>query len=327
MRYRKMDSSDLEVSAIGFGCWEMGGTQYGEVDDREEVEAVHRAIDLGVTLFDTAAIYGQGYSEVVLGRALGARRKEVVLVTKGGLVWDGRTTGSSRRDSSYWALTQGLEASLHRMGTDHVDLFLIHWPDVGTPMDEAARALNAILESGKARYVGVSNFSSVQLREIRKHVPICANQVGYNLFDRRWERQMFDTARELGIGVMAYGPMAHGLLTGTFTRDTKFVEWDWRSRGSAFGQALFAPENFPRNVEVADRLKDIAARLGTTLPKLAIAWVLSNPAVAVALSGTRRAAEIEHNVGALDVQLPPSDLREIDAVMAGAAGQVEAIPT
>ena len=258
MQYRKMGASDLEVSAIGFGCWEMGGTQYGEVDDAEEIAAVHRAIDLGVTLFDTAAIYGQGYSEVVLGRALGARRKEVVLVTKGGLVWDGRTSGSSRRDSSYWALTQGLEASLHRLGTDYVDLFLIHWPDVNTPMDEAARGLQAILDSGKARYVGVSNFSAAQLRAIRQHVPVCANQVGYNLFDRRWEREMFPTARELGVGVMAYGPMAHGLLTGAFTRDTKFVDWDWRSRGTAFGQALFTPENFPRNVEVADRLKEVA---------------------------------------------------------------------
>jgi aryl-alcohol dehydrogenase-like predicted oxidoreductase len=138
---------------------------------------------------------------------------------------------------------------------------------------------------------------------------------------------MFATARELGVGVMAYGPMAHGLLTGTFTRDTKFVEWDWRSRGSAFGQALFSAENFPRNVEVADQLKVVAERLGTTLPKLAIAWVLANPAVSVALSGTRRPTEIEHNVGALDVRLSDADLRAIDQIMAGAAGQVEAIPT
>jgi aryl-alcohol dehydrogenase-like predicted oxidoreductase len=327
MQYRKMGRSDLEVSTIGFGCWEMGGTQYGEVDDQEEVRAVHRAIDLGVTLFDTAAIYGPGHSEEVLGRALGARRREVVLVTKGGLIWDGLGRGSSRRDSSYWALTQGLEASLHRLRTDYVDLFLIHWPDVNTPMEEAARALNDLVKAGKTRYVGVSNFSADQLRAIKRHVLICANQVGYNLFDRRWEREMFATARELGIGVMAYGPMAHGLLTGTFTRDTKFVDWDWRSRGSAFGQALFSADNFPRNVEVADRLKVVAERLGTTLPKLAIAWVLANPAVSVALSGTRRPAEIEHNVGALDARLSDADLREIDQIMTGAAGQVDAIPT
>jgi aryl-alcohol dehydrogenase-like predicted oxidoreductase len=138
---------------------------------------------------------------------------------------------------------------------------------------------------------------------------------------------MFPTAQELGIGVMAYGPMAHGLLTGAFTRETRFVEWDWRSHGVAFGQALFTPENFPTNVEVADRLKAVAARLGTTLPKLAIAWVLEHPAVSVALSGTRKSEEIEHNVGALEVELSRRDLDEIDRIMADAAGQVEAIPT
>jgi aryl-alcohol dehydrogenase-like predicted oxidoreductase len=327
MQYRKMGRSELEVSTIGFGCWEMGGTQYGEVDDGEETRAVHRAIDLGVTLFDTAAIYGPGHSEEVLGRALGARRKEVVLVTKGGLVWDGLGRGSTRRDSSYWALTQGLEASLHRLRTDYVDLFLIHWPDVNTPMEQAARALNDLVKSGKTRYVGVSNFSADQLGAICQHAPVVANQVGYNLFDRRWERQMFPAALELGVGVMSYGPMAHGLLTGAFTRDTRFVDWDWRSHGVAFGQALFAAENFPRNVEVADRLKGVAARLGTTLPKLAIAWVLQHPAVSVALSGTRKPEEIEHNVGALEARFSRADLDEIDEIMRGAAGQVEAIPT
>jgi aryl-alcohol dehydrogenase-like predicted oxidoreductase len=137
---------------------------------------------------------------------------------------------------------------------------------------------------------------------------------------------MFPTARELGIGIMAYGPMAHGLLTGTFTADTTFVEWGWRSRGDAFGQALFTPENFRQNVAVADQLKNIPARLDATLPKLAITWVLSNPAVSVALSGTRTSAEIEHKVGALDVNLDQATLDEIDEIMSGAAGQVEATP-
>lgn len=325
MQYRNMGRSDLQVSAIGFGCWEMGGNQYGVVDDSEEVRAVHRAIDLGVTLFDTAAIYGHGHSEEVLGRALGARRKDIVLVTKGGLSWE-VVGGPSRRDSSRAALLQGMDDSLRRLGTDHVDLYLIHWPDVNTPLPESMEALNELVRSGKTRYVGVSNFSSDQLRASRPLAPICANQVGYNLFDRRWERQMFPTALELGIGVMAYGPMAHGLLTGGLSRETTFLEWDWRSKGSAFGQALFTAENFPRNLDVVDQLKEVARSLGTTLPKLAIAWVLHHPAVSVALAGTRTPAEIEHNVGALDVTLTPDALARIDQIMSGAAGQVEAIP-
>jgi aryl-alcohol dehydrogenase-like predicted oxidoreductase len=321
-----MGASDLTISAIGFGCWEMGGNQYGAVDDSEETRAVHRAIDLGVTLFDTAAVYGHGHAEEVLGKALGTRRKEIVLVTKGGLKWEFRG-GPITRNDSYDSLVADMDASLTRLGTDYVDLYLIHWPDGKTPIEEMMRALNEFLRNGKARYVGVSNFSAAQLRECRQYAPICANQVGYNLFDRRWEREMFPTARELGVGVMAYGPMAHGLLTGAFTTGTTFVEWDWRSRGSAFGQSLFTPENFPKNVAVADLLKAVAARLGTTLPKLAIAWVLQQPAVSVALAGIRKPEEIEHNIGALDVQFSPDDLHAIDAIMAGAAGQVDAIPT
>ncbi len=326
MQYRRMGKSSLEVSAIGFGCWEMGGNQYGAVDDSEEVRAVHRAIDLGVTLFDTAAIYGHGHSEEVLGRALGSRRNEIVLVSKGGMSWE-VVGGPSRRDSSYQAITSGAEDSLRRLGTDHVDLFLIHWPDVQTPFDETMRALRDLVAAGKTQYVGVSNFSAAQLRESRALEELVANQVGYNLFDRRWERAMFPTALELGVGIMAYGPMAHGLLTGGLAKDTKFVEWDWRSKGDAFGQALFTEENFPKNIDVVERLKEIASRLGTTLPKLAIAWVLQHPAVAVALAGTRTPAEIEHNVGALDVKLSAADLTKIDEIMTGAAGQVAAIPT
>ena len=326
MQYRTMGASDLTISAIGFGCWEMGGNQYGAVDDQEETRAVHRAIDLGVTLFDTAAIYGHGHAEEILGKALGARRKEIILVTKGGLSWE-VVGGPQRRDSSRATILRDMDNSLTRLGTDYVDLYLIHWPDAKTPIEETMNALNDIVAAGKARYIGVSNFSAAQLRACKRAADICANQVGYNLFDRRWEREMFPTAQELGIGVMAYGPMAHGLLTGAFTHETTFVEWDWRSRGVAFGQPLFTPENFSKNVAVVDRLKEVAARLDTTLPKLAIAWVLHHPAVSVALAGIRKPEEIEHNIGALEVQLSPDDLSEIDTIMAGAAGQVEAIPT
>ncbi len=325
MQYRTMGASDLEISAIGFGCWEMGGNQYGDVDDGEEIRAVHRAIDLGVTLFDTAAIYGHGHSEEVLGKALGARRKEIVLVTKGGLSWE-VVGGPQRRDSSRAAILRDMDDSLRRLGTDHIDLYLIHWPDPATPIEETMGALNDLVQAGKTRYIGVSNYSAAQLRAAKAAATICANQVGYNLFDRRWEREMFPTALALGVGVMAYGPMAHGLLTGAFTTETTFVKWDWRSRGEAFGQHLFTPENFPRNVAVADRLQAVAARLETTLPLLALAWVLQQPAVSVALAGIRKPEEIEQNIGALAVRLSPDDLGEIEEIMADAAGRTDTIP-
>lgn len=332
MQYRQMGNSELTVSAIGFGCWEMGGN-YGEIDDSEVIAAIHRAMDLGVTLFDTARAYGAGRSEALLARGLGSRRKDVIVVTKCAIpTRPGQKAPSPNRsgplrDSRYESIMTDCEESLRDLSTDYIDLFLVHWPDTDVPFEEPMRALNDLRAAGKARYVGVSNFSAAQLGESRHHAPLVANQVGYNLFDRRWEFEMMPTAKELGVGIMAYGPLAHGLLTGAFTPDTTFGEGDWRSRGVIFGQPLFERENFLKNIGVVERLKSFAGRKGTTLPRLALAWVLSNPQVAVALSGTRRPAEIEENVVALDLTLTPEDRNEIDEIMKGAAGQVSAIPS
>lgn len=324
MEYRTMGKSDLTISAIGFGCWEMGGPHYGGTDEAEVTAAIHRAIDLGVTLFDTAPNYGFGGSEEVLGRALGARRKDIVLVSKTAISWD-PVTFTQKFDSRYSIVKRINEESLRRLGTDHLDLLLIHWPDPETPIDETMRALTELQQEGKTRYVGVSNYSSYELGYAKKLAPLCANQVGYNMFDRRWEREMMPTARELGVGIMAYGPMAHGLLTGSFTKDTTFDPQDWRHGGFLFGQRLFGP-NLARNVEVVDQLKRVAAELGTSLPRLSLAWVLRNPAVSVALSGCRKTSEIEENVRALEVKLTDDALAEIDRILQGAAGQVDAIP-
>lgn len=332
MHYRRMGASDFSVSAIGFGCWEMGGT-YGSFDEAEVTAAIQRAIDLGVTLFDTARIYGYdpglgigtaGRSEELLGRALGSRRGEVLVVTKGALPT--RPGQKPRRDSRYAEVMQDCELSLRALGTDYVDLYLIHWPDPETPMEEPMRALNDLLAAGKVRYVGVSNFSAEQLRSAKALAPIITNQVGYNLFDRRWERAMFPTAAELGIGIMAYGPLAHGLLTGHFTAGMDFGQADWRARGNIFGQPLLQGENLTRNLAVVERLKAVVERRGITLPQLALAWVLGNPLVATALSGTRRTDEIEANIAALEITLSPAERAELDEIMAGAAGQVEALP-
>lgn len=312
MEYRKMGNSDLVVSAIGFGCWEMGGG-YGSIDNQEVTLAIRRALELGVTLYDTARAYGAGRSEELLGRALGSDRKNVIVVTKCALPT--RPGQKPRRDARYASIIEDCEQSLKSLGTDYIDLFLVHWPDVETPIEESMRALNDLRAAGKVRYVGVSNFSAAQIRECRKYAPIIANQVGYNLFDRRWEHEMFPTAGELGISIMAYGPLAHGLLTGAFTPETTFEENDWRSRGTVFGQALFTPENFPKNLQVVEQLKAFAAEKGTTLPRLALAWVLSNPLVAVGLSGTRRVSEIEENVEALTIYLTADDKRHLDEIM------------
>jgi aryl-alcohol dehydrogenase-like predicted oxidoreductase len=324
MEQRKLGNTGLDVSAIGFGCWEMGNRDYGDSDDIEMVAAVNRAIDLGVTLFDTAPNYGFGGSEDVLGRALGARRKDVILVSKVGITWD-PVTFTTKFDGRYSTLKHINEESLRRLGTDHLDLVLMHWPDPETPIEETMRALEELRAEGKALHVGVSNFSAYELREAQRYAPVCANEVGYNLFDRRWEREMFPTAQQLGVGIMAYGPMAHGLLTGTLPRENAFDERDWRRRGDIFGQRLFGP-NLDRNLDVVDHLLTVADRIGTTLPLLALAWVLRHPAVSIALCGCRSPREIEENVRALDVRLDAEALAEIDRVMAGAVGQTDLVP-
>jgi aryl-alcohol dehydrogenase-like predicted oxidoreductase len=239
----------------------MGNPEYGRSDDSEMIAAVNRAIDLGVTLFDTAPNYGFGGSEEVLGRALGPRRKDVVLVSKVGITWD-PVTHTSKVDGRYSTLKRINEESLRRLGTDHLDLVLMHWPDPETPIAETMRALEELRAEGKTLHVGVSNFTAYEVREARRDAPVCANEVGYNLFDRRWEHEMFPTAQELGIGIMAYGPLAHGLLTGTLPRENAFDDRDWRRHGNIFGQRLFGP-NLDANLNVVDKLLTVADRVAT----------------------------------------------------------------
>lgn len=323
MEYRKLGKDGPTISALGYGCWEMGNPGYGSTEENEIIAAVNRAIDLGITLFDTAPNYGFGGSEELLGRALGARRKDIVLVSKVGIPWD-PVTFTTKFDGRYSTIKQINEESLRRLGTDYLDVVLQHWPDPETPIEESMRALEELRTEGKARYVGVSNYNAYELRRAKQSAPLIANQVGYNLFDRRWEREMFPTAQELGIGIMAYGPMAHGLLTGTMPRKNAFDERDWRRHGMIFGQRLFGP-NLGTNLDVVDRLLTVADKIETTLPRLALAWVLKHPAVSVALSGCRNVREVEENVQATETPIPDDDLAEIDEIMKGAAGQVEAV--
>ncbi len=251
---------------------------------REAIAAIRRAVDLGITCFDTAPAYGLGRAEEILAEALGPRRKDVVVVTKCGIpfVPEERRFG---RNATYDHIIESAEESLRRLHTDYLDLLLIHWPDEGTPAEETMRALNELHRSGKARYIGVSNFSPEQMADCLRHGPLHAEQVGYNLFDRRREGETFAFCREHGIGIMAYGPLAHGLLTGQFSEETTFGEQDWRAGGKAFGLPIFERENLIRNVRVVEQLKGFAAERGYTVAQLALAWVLRRPEVSVALVG------------------------------------------
>jgi aryl-alcohol dehydrogenase-like predicted oxidoreductase len=329
MDYRRFGASDLTVSAIGFGTWPIGGARYGPSDDRQAIRAIQAALDLGITCFDTAPSYGNGHAEELLARALGSRRGDVVIVTKGGLIWDEQSRVHGR-DSRRGRLQEVLDGSLRRLETDYVDLFLIHWPDPTTPLDDVAGTLESLVVRGKARAVGVSNFTGAQLRQVAGAMTsarLVANQVSFSLFDRRWADDAFGACRDLGVGVMAYGPLAHGLLAGAITRETVFDATDWRAAGVIFGQPLLTPENRERNLAVVDRLQDVATARGATLPQLAIAWVLRHDPVAVALVGARNEREIAGAAGATAVTLTDHEVHAIEEIMADAVGMTAELPT
>ena len=312
MEYRRFGPTDMTVSALGFGCWEMGGT-YGNVDGSEIAAAVNRAIDLGVNCFDTAPAYGRGESESVLGRALGSRRKDVVVVTKCGVGYSDRPKG---RDSRMASIFGSVEESLRNLGTDYLDVLLIHWPDVNTPFEETMHALDSLVRDGKVRAVGVSNFTLDQIRECEGYRSVDVVQYGLNMFDRRMEQEIFPYCQQQGTGVMVYGPLAFGLLSGTFTADTRFGNNDWRSTGGRPGWnvGVFAEEHFQRNLQVVEELKPIAGARGKGMPHLALRWVLSNPAVSVALVGMRTVQEVEDNVSGLEWALSGVEMAQIDDV-------------
>ena len=319
MEHRGFGGSDLSCSALGFGAWAMGTTQYGEIDIEAAVRAVQMAVDHGITLFDTAEAYGPFTSEELLARGLGSRRQDVALVTKVGLVYHDSPTirGDAAiigRDASSANITEHTEACLRRLDTDYIDLMLIHWPDHKTPHEETVAGLEALKAAGKIRYYGVSNYTVPMMAECQKHGHLTANQVGYHLFDRRMEAAVLPYCLEQGIGFMAYGSLGFGLLSGALKPETRFVDWDWRSSGDAFGLPLFRRDNFLKALRVVERLKALAADYNKSVAQLAIAWLLGQPAVTVALVGIRNERELQENIAAADWRLTDADCAEIDRI-------------
>ncbi len=313
MKYRTLGTPELNVSAIGFGGWPMGGSNYGAVDDDGATHAIHAAVDAGINLFDTAAGYGLGHSEQVLGKALGTRRADVIVVTKTGISWD-PTTERYVRDSRPATIRAQCDESLANLGTDYLDIYLIHWPDFDTPIEDTMRALEKLVAEGKVRHVGVSNFTTDLLDAARALHPLVTNQIGYHMLDRRKEDEIIPYCRTNGIGIMAYGSLAHGVLAGAFTPSTTFDADDWRATGYAFGLPLFHGDHMALNLTAVDRIRALAERAGLSLPQLALAWVLREPAVSTALVGCRNPAEVAAAVAVTTVDVPATVLVEADAI-------------
>ena len=307
----RLGTTELRVSPIAFGTWSFGG-EWGQFDTDEAEATIGRALELGITLFDTAQGYGFGKAERLLGGALWARarREDVVVATKGGLRMEGDRL---LRDASGRWLRKGVESSLRNLGTDYIDLYQIHWPDEHTPAEETAGALEDLVREGTIRHVGVSNYDVKQTDELAGFGRVETVQPPYHLFRREIEDEILPYAMDHDIGVLVYGAMSHGLLTGTMTPETTFARDDWRATSPDF-----AGETFRRNLAVVDRLRTIAQQRGITLPQLAVAWTLAYPAVQVTIVGARRPAHLDESAAASDIVLTPDDLAAIEAVLADA---------
>jgi aryl-alcohol dehydrogenase-like predicted oxidoreductase len=296
-------------------------TKYGDTDPKEAIRAVHAALDAGVNLFDTAAIYGPYSSEELLAEALGPRQKDVVVVTKVGFgINDDRTV--SGRDARRATMMAQAEGCLRRLQTDCVDLLMIHWHDGKTPIGEIMGALEDLRAAGKCRHYGICNFTPPMLREAELYGHPAAIQVGYHLFDRRVQAEILPYCLEKKIGFMSYGTLGFGLCSGAFTPETQFSEWDWRAKGIAFGLPLFERENFQKELRVVERLKSVAARYDKSMAQLAIAWAIGHPAVTCSLVGVRKPAELMENVQAVGWEIGSELRAEIDAIFAE-----EGVPT
>lgn len=323
MNHRQLGAQGPALSTIGFGCWAMGGagwaSSWGEQDDAVSMEAIQVAFDHGVTWFDTAAVYGLGHSEEVLGRALGARRADAVVATKCGLVWDEQ--GNITRNGHYESILHQCEASLTRLGTDYIDLYQMHWPDTGAkaPPEETMRAMETLVEQGKVRAVGVSNYSVPLLAASRAVRHVDGLQPPYSLFRRAVEADILPFCRAHGVGVVAYSPLASGLLGGRYTEETTFESGDWRSR-----DARFTGDGLRRSVATVRRLAALAAQFDRTVAQLAIAWVLANPAITAAIVGVRSPRHILDALPAADWQLDAATLDAIEAIMREDAGPTTA---
>jgi aryl-alcohol dehydrogenase-like predicted oxidoreductase len=319
MESRKL--GDLEVSAQGLGC--MGMSEfYGRGDDAESIATIHRAIDLGVTLFDTADMYGIGANEELVGRALAGRRDQVVLATKFGMVRDPAdpSVRGVRGDAAY--VRQAVDKSLSRLNVDHIDLYYQHRVDPNVPIEETVGAMAELVRDGKVRHLGLSEAGPETIRRAVAVHPIAALQTEWSLWSRDIEDEIVPVCRELGIGVVAYSPLGRGFLTGRFTSTDSFGEGDFR----AAAQPRFTEENLAKNQAIVEALKAVAAARGVTPGQLALAWVQHQGRDVVPIPGTKRRKYLEENVAAAELRLTADDLAAIEAAVPADAVAGERYP-
>ncbi len=308
MKQRRLGKQGLVASAIGLGC--MGMSEfYGTADQTESVATIHGALDAGISLLDTADMYGPFTNEKLVGKAIADRREKVVLATKFGIVRTGDASfrGVNGRPDY---VKSACDASLGRLGVDHIDLYYQHRVDPDVPIEETVGAMAELVTAGKVRYLGLSEAGPQTIRRAHKVHPLSAVQTEYSLWSRDPEAEILPILRELGIGLVPYSPLGRGFLTGRIRRFEDLAADDYRRRSPRF-----QGENFAKNLELVERVEKMAAAKGVTAGQLALAWVLAQGEDIAPIPGTTRRSHLELNIAAVDLELTPSDLSDIAAVM------------
>ncbi len=324
MEYRKLGNTELKLSAITYGAFAIGGNMWGGNEKKDSIASVKASIDNGVTTLDTAPFYGLGLSEEMIGEATkGYDRSKIQLLTKFGLVWDGSNHGKGEfffdaedagkkipvyKYASKASVVKEVEESLHRLQTDYIDLLQIHWPDSTTPIAETMEALEQLLQQGKIRAAGVSNYSVDQLAEARNTVNIASNQVGYSMLNRSIEQDLVPYALKNDVGIIVYSPMERGLLTGKYFKEGKLKDNDHRN-------GYFQQFDLEKVKTFLDTIAPIAEAKNATLSQLVLRWTSLQPAITVVLAGARNAEQAMANAKAMDIRLSPEEMNAINSAL------------
>jgi aryl-alcohol dehydrogenase-like predicted oxidoreductase len=310
MKMRRLGSSGPEISVVGFGAWEAGGSGWGaEVPEKTTIDAMHAAFESGMTWIDTAEVYGGGRSEEIVGRALKGY-DDTLVFTK--LAPRGAGSGFDAA-----GVRKGAENSLRRLGRDVIDVYQLHWPDRGVDIAETWEAMGELVERELVRYIGVSNFSESLIKKCEAIRHVDSLQPHFSMLHRDGRDDLFPFCKENGTGIVAYGPLAYGILTGALDKNTTFDDNDWRGggHGMSYYEELFSPGNFEKQLDRVDQLRPIADRLGVSLPQLALAWVGHQEGVTGAIAGSRSPDHVRDNAGAGDVDLDEKSLTEIEEIL------------
>jgi aryl-alcohol dehydrogenase-like predicted oxidoreductase len=309
METKQFGNTDMNITRIGFGAWAIGGGNWafgwGPQDDNEAIAAMQRAVENGMNWIDTAAVYGLGHSEELVGKAIKGMKSKPYIFTKCGLVWDDKRKTSQNLKAE--SILRECEASLRRLDVETIDLYQIHWP-VDTGLEEAWKAMAQLKSEGKVRWIGVSNYNIEQMKKCQAIAPVSSLQPPYSLLNREYEKETLPYCKEQGIGVIVYSPMGSGMLTGTMTREriAAMPSDDWRRNSSYFKEPALT-----KNLALAEKLKDIGKKNGRSAGEVAIAWTLKNPAVTAAIVGGRSASQVDGISRGWDFQLSDEELGEI----------------